>query len=60
MRYILSDQHLDLELRCKLFKCVWPTLLYVAETWTLKTNSMNKLEAFEMWTYRRKSHILPI
>lgn len=54
MRNILCDQHLDLELRCRLSKCyVWSTLMYGAETWTLKVSSMNRLEAFEMWTYRR-------
>lgn len=42
MRNILSDQHLDLDLRCRQLKCcVWSSLLYGVETWTLKTNSMN-------------------
>lgn len=32
---------------------VWSVLLYGVETWTLNTKTINKLEAFEMWTYRR-------
>ena len=44
MRNILSDQHLDLELRCRLSKCyVWFTLLYGAKTWTLKVSRVNRL-----------------
>ncbi|KAH1017093.1 hypothetical protein HUJ05_007809 [Dendroctonus ponderosae] len=31
----------------------WPTLLYACETWTLKAATINKLEAFELWCYRR-------
>ena len=27
--------------------------LYVCETWTLKQNNINKLEAFEMWLWRK-------
>ena len=35
-------------------KCyVWSILLYGLEAWTLKVSTMNKIEAFEMWCYRR-------
>ena len=54
LRPLLCDPHLDINIRLKLVKCyVWSVLTYGAETWTLKTTSLNKLEAFEMWTYRR-------
>ena len=36
-------------LRCYVFS----TLLYGVEAWTLKKNHMDKLQAFEMWYYRR-------
>ena len=31
----------------------WFVLLHGVESWTLKVNAINKIEAFEMWTYRR-------
>ncbi|CAG9830952.1 unnamed protein product [Diabrotica balteata] len=36
-------------LRC----CVFSVLLYGAETWTLTDITIKKLEAFEVWLYRR-------
>lgn len=32
---------------------VFPILLYASETWTIKSRGRKKLEAFEMWSYRR-------
>lgn len=32
---------------------VFSVLLYTAESWTLTEVSIKKLEAFEMWCYRR-------
>lgn len=54
LRKLLVDHRLDIKLRLRMTKCyVWPVLLYGMETWTLKASSINKLEAFEMWTLRR-------
>lgn len=40
----------------KFMKCyLWPVLLYEMEGSTLKVDSMNSLEAIEMWAYRRIS-----
>ena len=40
---------LEKELRKRLVKYfVWSVALYGAETWTLRWNEQNKLEAFEM------------
>ena len=37
-----------------MLKCyIWSTFLYGAETWTLNQDLKNKIEAFEMWCYRR-------
>ena len=45
---------LPLALRIRVVKCyVWPVLLYGAETWSLKVRTLNRIEAFEMWTLRR-------
>ena len=32
---------------------VWSTLLYGSEAWTLSKTLKNRIEAFEMWCYRR-------
>jgi len=36
-----------------MFCYVWLVLLYGAEGLTQKVKAMNKLEAFEMWIYRK-------
>ena len=49
----MSSQ-IELSLRKRTLKCyIWSTLLYGAETWTLSQSLKNKIEAFEMWCYRR-------
>lgn len=51
---MLCNRNLSFDLRYRMVKCyVWSILLYGMETWTLKVSSINKLEAFEMWTLRR-------
>lgn len=54
---VLTSRDLSLRLRMRYARCyVWSVLLYLlygVETWTLNTKTINKLEAFEMWTYRR-------
>ena len=54
MLKVLTSRCININLRQCTLRCyMWSTLLYGAETWTLSKRSMNKLEAFEMWTYRR-------
>ena len=36
---------------------VWTTLLYGSETWTLEKEDVRKLEALEMWLWRRMEKI---
>lgn len=51
---VLCNRRLQLELRLRYLRCyIWSTLLYGVEAWTLKSTSINKLESFEMWCYRR-------
>jgi len=39
-------------------KClVWSVALYAAETWTLMQADRSKLEAFEMWIWKRMQRI---
>lgn len=58
MRNLLCDKRLNIHIRYRFVKCyVHSTLLYGAEAWTLKINTMNRLEAFELWIYRRMMKI---
>ena len=50
---------LDLNLRKKLVKCyIWSTVMYGAETWTLRAVGQKYLESFEMWCWRRMEKII--
>lgn len=54
----LLVSNIDLGLRKKLMKLyVWSTALYGCETWTLGKPEKKRLEAFEMWCYRRMMKI---
>lgn len=56
MKYstLLTNRNLNLVIRLRFVECyVWSVLMYGVETWTLKTQMIKKLEAFEMWLYRR-------
>ena len=58
MAKILTSRNISIELRSRIAKCyIWSTLLYGAETWTLTKVTFDKLEAFEMWLYRRMLRI---
>ena len=54
MRSLLCNSTLSLGLRCRFTKCyVHSVLLYGCEAWTLKVNTINRIEALEMWILRR-------
>lgn len=54
LKNFLLARSLPLTLRLRVVKCyIWPILLYGAETWSLKARTLNRIEAFEMWTLRR-------
>ena len=54
MRTLLSCRGINLKTRLRAIKCyIWPTLFYGAETWTIKKSLLSRLDAFEMWVYRR-------
>ena len=51
---ILMSHNIDLSLRKRLVKSlVWSVLLYEAETWTLARKDFQRLEAVEMWCWRK-------
>ncbi|KAJ4436735.1 hypothetical protein ANN_16867 [Periplaneta americana] len=46
------------ELKKRLVKCfVWNVALYGAETWTLRRSEEKRIEAFEMWIWRRMERV---
>ena len=54
MRDVLTSQSISLEVRKRLVRCyVLSTFLYASESWTLSKDIENKIEALEMWIYRR-------
>ena len=58
MSKILTSRTISINVRLRIAKCyIWSTLLYGAEIWTLTKVTSNKLEAFEMWLYRRMLRI---
>ena len=55
---VLCDKRMNLQLRLRILRCyVWPLLKYAAETWTFKKALENKVNAFELWCYRRMLRI---
>ncbi|XP_045783253.1 uncharacterized protein LOC123879530 [Maniola jurtina] len=58
MKKVLCGRQLSLKLRIRLLQCyIWPVVLYGCEAWTLVEDLRKKIDAFEMWTYRRMLHI---
>ena len=55
---IWKDRNIPLQLKIRLLKClIWPVVMYGCEAWTLRKADENRLEAAEMWFYRRLSNI---
>ena len=54
----LLSSNITLNTKKRIIKCyVWSTLLYGCETWTVTQAHINKLQAFEMWVYRKMKRI---
>ena len=51
---LLSCRGINLKTRLRAITCyIWPTLFYGADTWTITKSLLSRLDAFEMWVYRR-------
>ena len=51
---IWKDRGVTMETKVKLVKVlVFPIVLYGAETWTLRKHGRRKIDAFELWCWRR-------
>ena len=58
LRKELLSKNLRKETKIKIVKTlVWTTLLYGSETWTLRKEDIRKLEALEMWLWRRMEKV---
>lgn len=56
--YKILTGPLELRLRKRLLKClIWNVVLYGAETWTLRKRDEERLQAFEMWAWRKLEKI---
>ena len=54
MNNLLTNSRISIVTRMKAIKTyVWSTLLYGCEAWTISRAMEKKLEAFEMWCWRR-------
>ena len=55
---LLKNRHMSLETRKRALKTyVWSVLLYGCETWTISKTMTKRLEAAEMWMWRRMLRI---
>ena len=51
---IWKDRGIPNHLKIQILKClVWPVMFYGCEAWTLRKEEENKINAAEMWFYRR-------
>lgn len=58
MKNILCSHNLTLALRIRMVRCyIFPVLLYGMEAWTLTEAMLGRIQAFEMWVYRRMLRI---
>src|SRR6478609_8922312 len=54
----LLTRSIRVVLRKKLVKTlVWPVVLYGCETWTMRKEEINRLNAFEIWVWRRMGKV---
>lgn len=58
MKKVLCGRNIYINLRVRLARCfIFSTLLHGVESWTLMETLLKKLQAFEMWVYRRLLHM---
>ena len=54
MNKMLTNSHISIQCRKRAVKTyIWSGLLYGSEAWTINKDSQRKLEAMEMWCWRR-------
>ena len=54
----IFTKSIGINTRKRIMKClVWSVATYYAETWTLRQKDIKRLEAFEMWCWRRMAKV---
>ena len=54
----LLTRSIRVDLRKRLVKTlVWPVVQYGCETWTMRKEEINRLNAIEMWVWRRMERL---
>jgi hypothetical protein len=54
MRKILTSKQITTKLKMRIVNCyIYSILLYGAEAWTINKQMERKIDAFEMWVYRK-------
>ena len=54
IKHLATNRSISLNLRKRFVKSyVWSTLMYGCEAWTINKNMVKRIEAAEMWFYRR-------
>ena len=52
--YILKSRDITLPTKVRLVKAmVFPVVMYVCESWTIKRAEHQRIDAFELWCWRR-------
>ena len=55
---ILKSKDITLSKKVRLFKAmVFPVIVYGCESWTIKKAELRRIEAFELWCWRRLSRV---
>ena len=58
MSKVLTSRDISIETRKRVVKCyIWSTILYGVETWIISHSMGKKINALEMWIYRRMLRI---
>lgn len=58
MKSVLTNKHLSIDTRKRVLQCyIEPILMYGCEAWTMNNQMKKKVEATEMWFYRRMLRI---
>ena len=57
-RGLLTNKHINVDIRKKFVETyVWSVLMYGCETWQLGKQDVKRLEAIEMWLWRRMQKV---
>ena len=58
MEKVLRDRKMNIHLRLRILNCyVWSILRYSSETWTMTKATERRINAFELWCYRKMHRV---